>query len=262
MNQSPVEIDVAVDQRLRQAGRWCRGCETRSFSSKPPSPLAAELMLTPGRRCSGVGDVLVRQLADVVRRHHLDDRIRIALGLERFFQREPDAGDGDRHSRDNWGRRRVGGVAWASFRSDGCDVAGDTSLACCDDGTGACAAACCARTGITVLIRASATADAIGVFLSFMTFPLVLALAMPKTAGPDVSSGGPVSAPRGHRVLQYDRTPTPEPMRCHYTTTACHYATNCQKYLLTCCKCAKDSGCRSWRPPIDRTTVRHWPGAP
>src|SRR6476659_6441595 len=97
----------------------------------------------------------------------------------------------------------VGGVTCASFISDDADAAGDASPACCDDGIGVCAAACCEGTGITVLIRARATADAIGVFLSFMTFPLVLALAMPKTAGGDVSSGragGPLLAAIDARV--------------------------------------------------------------
>src|SRR3977135_1143452 len=103
----------------------------------------------------------------------------------------------------------MGGVACAIFKSAGCDTAGDTSPACCDDGTGVCAAACCARTGMTVLIRASATADAIGVFLSFMTFPLVLALAMRKTAGRDVSSGRDAARSSRQSNLQYDRNSNP-----------------------------------------------------
>jgi hypothetical protein len=118
----------------------------------------------------------------------------------------------------------VGGVTCASFISDDADAAGDASPACCDDGigvcaaaccddvAGVCAAACCARTGITVLIRARATADAIGVFLSFMTFPLVLALAMPKTAGGDVSSGR-----AGVPLLAAIGPPVPNPNQCDAT---------------------------------------------
>ena len=71
MNQSPVATpwpSMVTWVRLGEVPRML----TRSFSSKPPSPLAAEFGVDARDALQGVGDVLVGQLADVVGRDGVD----------------------------------------------------------------------------------------------------------------------------------------------------------------------------------------------
>jgi hypothetical protein len=79
---------VAVQQGAVQ-GRAVPRIEIRS-----PSP-NSRWMVTPGTRCSDFGDVLVRELADILGGDDVDDGVGVALGGDRGLQRGADAGDDD-----------------------------------------------------------------------------------------------------------------------------------------------------------------------
>ena len=175
---------------------------TRSFSSKPPSPPDAELIVTPGTRCTASAMFLSGSLpmSSAVTTSTTESALRLVSSERSSENRKPVTVIVSRGSSAG-GVVAGGGVvacartcgspcavfasgdASASFAADGFVASFALSFAACAAVASGCVwllgvstepvADCCACTGVTTLISATATADAIGVFLSFMSLPLI-----------------------------------------------------------------------------------------
>src|SRR4029077_8578685 len=106
---------------------------------------------------------------------------------------------------------------------------------------------CCACTGVTKLISATATADAIGVFLSFMSLPLI-GFALKNYDAKILRIAAKIAS-----LLFCD-------YQCHYTTSWPKDATNRYRRLVPCCNFATArGGCLRARQTGRRQLNSAWP---
>jgi hypothetical protein len=102
---------MTVDERLREARARAAQADAvvlveAAFAARGGARRHA------GQALHGVGDVLVRQLADFLGGHHFRDAVGVALGFQRALQRAPQARDLD-------GDGRRGGGRWSRCRRGG-----------------------------------------------------------------------------------------------------------------------------------------------